>query len=796
MEKSSKYGYFSSDSKEYIITRPDTPRPWINYLTNGKFTSLCSSTGGGYAFYIDSGYNRITREVPGDQILNDRPGRYLYLRDNDSGEYWSANWQPIMKTADFWEARIGLGYNKITSINHKIQSDVTFFVPLDEDLEIWDISLKNLSEKKRSISVTSYIEWVLGAFGKDLADRNFDALFNDVYFKDNVIYATKRRWDRPDKRGVTWDYWAYLSGSLKFDCWDCVKEDFIGQYRYLSNPQAIEKGFCKNGHGESEDAIGALMKILELEPGEEKKFHFVLGIEKNPKTIKTKLKEFAKRSFVEEKFKELKDFWNDYMDKLTVKTPDPDFDLSVNVWNKYQAWITSQMGEMDSYYIGSGSWGFRDESQHIFGVLPIKPEFVKEKVVELLEHQLADGQTVHSWNPLTNEAAITNHSDDPQWLVMTVLNYVKETGDLRFLKKEVDYFINPKEPRPEQQPQGTVLEHIIKALDHTLYHVSPSGVPLRRTADWNDALAGGHLGKGESLMVANQTAWNILELIPILDRLGEKTKARTYLNIYEHLKKTINEQYWDGKWYIRATDDEGNFIGTHHNREGKIHINGQTWPVLSKIAPNHRAVEAMDSLWENLMTKYGALTFTPAYTKLNGALGVISQFAPGTKENATIFSHPNAWVVIAECLLGRGEKAFEAWRRSSFLIRGRDPDLYKTEPYCYAEYSYGPESSHFGRGSYSWMTGSAAWFFRACTDYILGIQPTLDGLLIDPCVPRKWDKFEINRSFRGASYKIKVTNPARVNKGVKEIRVNGKAIKGQILPAFSKGKHLIEVELG
>ncbi|OGY21377.1 MAG: hypothetical protein A2126_01210 [Candidatus Woykebacteria bacterium GWB1_45_5] len=787
MTVSTKYGHFSKDGKEYIITRPDTPRPWINYLTNGKYTALCSATGGGYSFYIDPSYNRITRETPGEQILADRPGRYIYIRDNDTGEYWSANWQPVMKPADFWEARIGLGYNKMASINHDIKSEVTYFVPLGENVEIWDVTIKNLSEKSRDISVISYVEWVLGSFSKDLSDRVFDSLFNDVYFKENVIYATKRRWDRPDKPGVAWDHWAYMSGSEEFECFNCVKEDFIGEYRYLSNPIAVELGFCKNGYGESEDAIGSLMKTFKLKAGEEKRFHYLLGVERSQEEIDTKVREFRKRSFVDKKFKEINKFWEDYLGELTVKTPDPEFNLSVNIWNKYQSWITSQIGEMDSYYIGSGSFGFRDECQHIFGVLPINQGFVKERLVEILKHQFEEGHTVHNWNPLTGQGVVTNHSDDPQWLVMAVLNYVKETGDLGFLKERVKYL---------DKGEGSVLEHMLRALDYTLYHVSPNGIPLRRTADWNDALAGGHLGKGESLMVANQVAWNILEIVPVLEVVKERAKARRYLNIYEHLKKTINEQYWDGAWYIRATADDGSLIGSHRNKEGKIHINGQTWPVISSIATTARGRRAMDSLWQHLMTKYGALTFTPAYTKLNADLGVISQFAPGSKENATVFSHPNTWVIIAECILGRGDKAYDAWKRTSFLTRSKEPDLYKMEPYVYTEFSYGPQSPHFGLGSYSWMTGSAAWFFRACTDYILGVRPRLGGLFIDPCIPKDWKEFSVQRNFRGATYHIHVRNSHRANKGVKQIKVDGKAITGQILPVFSRGKHKVEVELG
>ncbi|MDP2671090.1 MAG: glycosyl transferase family 36 [bacterium] len=782
-----KYGHFSPDGREYIITRPDTPRPWINILTNGRYTSLVSHTGGGYSFLDEPVYNRITRGVPGEQILQDRPGRYLYVRDNDSGEYWSINWQPVMAKPEFWEARIGLGYNKIVSLNRGIQGEVTFFVPEGIKAEVWMVKIKNTTERVRNLSVTSYVEWVLGNYMKDLYDRVFDSLFNDAYFEDNTVFATKRRWERPDKPGLPWNLVAYMSGDLDFECYDCVKENFIGQYRYLSNPIAVEKGECQNAYGESEDAIGSLTKILTLKPKEEISFNIFVGVEQTKKEAKKTIKFLSKKENVIRKFNERGVWWDKYLDKFVVETPDPDFNLSVNIWNKYQSWITANLGEMTSYYHGGGDFGFRDEAQHLFGVLPFNQDFAKEWTKKLLEHQGSDGKVAHNWNLTTGKAVVTDHSDDPQWLVMAVLNFIKETGETQFLEERVNFL---------DKGAASVLDHLTLALDYTLYHVSPNGIPLRRTADWNDALAGGHLGKGESLMVANQVASNILELLPILDKMGKKAKARVYVNIYDHLKKTINEQYWDGEWYVRATDDEGNFIGSQKNKEGKIHINGQTWPVISHIASGDRAEEAMNSLWKHLQTEYGALSFTPAYTKMNSALGIISQFAPGTKENATIFSHPNAWVVIAEAILGRGDKAYEAWKRSSFLTRSKQPDIYKVEPYVYAEFSYGPQNPHFGQGKYSWMTGSAAWFLRACTDWILGVRPTVDGLIVDPCIPKSWQRFKVKREFRGAVYNISVNNEAGVFKGVKEIKVDGKLLKEKILPVFKSGQHNIEVKMG
>lgn len=790
MPNSSKYGYFSPDGTEFIITNPKTPTPWINYLVNDQYFALVSHTGGGYSFVTDPTFNRITREYPGDSISSDRPGRYLFIRDNETGEFWSANWQPVNKKTDFWEGRIGLGYNKIVSINQQIKSEITYFVPQDDQVEFWQVSIKNNSSKKRDLSLFTYVEWVLGSYVKDLTDRSFDSLFNNVFFEENIIFATKRRWERPDQN-FAWDKWAFISGDTKWDSFDCVKAEFIGLYQYLSSPLAVERGECKNSQGESEDAIGSLMKRITLEANQEFKLNIILGVAENKEKIREIVEKYSKKEEVEEKFNDLKQYWQEYLSRLWVKTPDREFDLTVNVWSKYQAWVTSHLGEVDSYYIGSGSLGFRDQCQNIFGVLPQSPEFAKKWLITLMEHQFQRGKTVHSWNQTTGEISVTDHSDDAQWLVMSVLNYLKETGDLGFLKEEVKYLLD--------EGEGSVLEHILKAMDYTLDHLGKSGIPLRRTADWNDALAGGHLGRGESAMVGNQVCFNITELLKVLEKLDNQEKMRVlikkYQEVRENMKKVLNEDYWDGEWFIRASDDGGNLIGSKKSVEGKITLNSQTWPIISGVASLERGKQAMDSAWKHLDSPFGLIISWPSYTHLSEGLGIISQFAPGTKENGTIFLHTNAWAIIAECLLGRGDKAYEIFRRTSFINRGKDPDTYKAEPYVYSEFIYGPDSPHFGQGSYSWITGSATWFYRAFTDWILGVRPTMEGLLIDPCVSG-WEEFEIKRTFRGAIYQISFHNPGKVYRGVLSIEVDGQKIEGNLLPVFKEGKHRVTVEMG
>jgi cellobiose phosphorylase len=372
--------------------------------------------------------------------------------------------------------------------------------------------------------------------------------------------------------------------------------------------------------------------------------------------------------------------------------------------------------------------------------------------------------------------------------MLIIIHYLYETGDLAFLEENIPFY---------DTGEATVKEHLIRALEYSLRHLSPRGIPLRRTADWNDALTGGRLGKGESVMVAHQLAYTIKILIPVLEKIGEKELIKKYQLIYDRVKNTLNKDFWDGAWYIRATTDDGGPIGSKKNKEGKIDINAQTWSVLSGVGHfKGRDKKAMDSVWEHLNTKYGPAMFLPAYHLPSETFGIVSQFTPGTKENGAIFNHPVTWAIIAECLLGRGDKAYKYWQETSPVLRGEDPDLYKVEPYVYAEFIYGPDHPQFGRGSFTWTTGSASWYWRACLDYIIGLQPTLDGLKVEPCLPKVWTKVKVERDFRGSRYLIEINNPQKVNKGVKSIIVDDKKIKGNILPLFPNGEHQVIVEMG
>jgi cellobiose phosphorylase len=771
-----KWGHFSEDGREYIVTNPSTPRPWINYLTNGHYCAICSHTGGGYSFVDDSGYNRITREHPGDEIFEDRPGRYVYVHEVETGKIWSLNWQPALAPLTYYEARVGLGYTAISAITNKLQSDVTYFVPMDEDIEVWMVNLKNLSKKQRTLRIYTYSELVLGEFKTDIDDRSFVNLFNKTWFDKNVLFATKSRWHNPDGKIMAWDKTFFATLNVPVEGHETMRERFLGEYQYLSSPNMVKEGLMPHHIGDSADAISCLVQEVVLKPNETHEFDCILGTVKNEEQAHKIRQKFLSRNKIVMALKEVNSYWQKYNSHLNSETPDKSFDASVNVWNRYQCWVTAQWSEMDSYYIaGSGVFGFRDEAQHIYGILPHDTELYCKRLHDLLIHQFKSGMTVHNWDTFNKKGTVTNHSDDPQWLAMAILNFIKETGDLSYLSQHVPYY---------DGGDGEVYDHLIKALDYTLARESDRGISLRQKADWNDALSGSSEGIGESMMVANQLCWNLRELIPILHARNDQDAAAHYFAHYERISHNLNKFAWDGQWYIRATEDTKKTIGSHKNNEGVIHLNGQTWPIISGVAQyKDRGIKAMKQVWKKLMTPYGPTIFLPSYTKKNSQLGIISQFTPGTKENGTIFLHPTTWAIIAECILGRGDEAYEIWRRASFITRSRDPK-YKSEPYVYPEYMYGPEHPKFGQGSYTWITGSAAWNYRACTDYILGVRPVLEGLLIDPCVPKKWSKWKVKRDFRGCSYIIEFNNPNHVCKGVKEIIANGHKLDGVVLPLF------------
>lgn len=786
------YGHFTRDGLTYVIKKYDTPRPWANILTNGQYCALVSHTGGGYSFVGSSGYNRITRALPSELTLTDRPGRYIYIRDQHTKDYWSLGWQPVCKTPDFWECRHGLGFTQIRSVMNGIDGNVTYFVPISENFEVWRVSLKNTGPGPRTLSIFTYVEWCLGNYAFDLLETGFASLFNDVYYDDGTIYATKRLWNighTAAKPHATWGRHAYVSASFPVKGFDCIREDFLGMYRSLANPKSVEEGKCRNTSGSGRDGVGVLQTEVSIDPGSEFTFAVIMGVEEDKDTIKEITTKYLKEPSGDATLPLMNDlgsFWKDYVSKVWVSTPDPDFDLSVNIWNKYQAWFTSSFARMSSYYIGGGSIiGLRDSSQDVLGVMPMHPEASKQRILEIMRHQYKDGSCLHNWDPITDMGPKTGHSDDAMWLVLVVSEYLRETGDCGILDEQVEYY---------DGGSGTVYEHLQMSISFTVSRSSKRGIPLIGAGDWNDGLDQvGAEGRGESVMTAEFLCLALREIAVMAEIKGNLDEMAKYEKLRFQLSERINDFFWDKEWYQRATTDAGSVIGGSCNETGKIYLNAQTWAVLSDAAPRERALVAMDSCKKYLDTQYGPAIFLPAYDEPDPSVGIITMFAPGTKENGTIFNHPVCWTVIAEAMLGRGKEAYEYWKKTSFLTRGRDPEVYKAEPYVYAEYVYGPDSPHFGQGEFTWTTGTAPWMWRACLDWILGIRPEYNGLKIQPAIPREWQGFFVRRPFRGGIYEIEVSNPKGVSYGVKEVIVNGQPISGNLIEPLGPGVHRVKV---
>lgn len=797
-----KYGRFSDDNREFVVTRPDTPAPWVNYISNTRYTGLISHTGGGYSYWMDPRDSRITRHRY-NSLPWDRPGRYVYLRDED-GHYWSLSWQPTATKLDFYECRHGMGYTVIATRYSGISSETTYFVPLDDDLEIWHVRLRNERSTPARLSVFSYVELCLGHALVDLINQPNDQHFNIVKFepRDQAIYATKNYW--VTYRGATvkqpnqgWNKQVFFTTSLPISGWDGLKDGFIGKWRSEANPEGVERGELSNTNITAGDACAALQSYVELEPGQEVEFTVLLGCV-DAEGYREKAVPLIRKYLVPEnaslELERVKDYWEDYLTSSVVNTPDSEMNLMLNIWAKRQAWVTFNMNRNAGYYHGGLLFGVgvRDQCQDLMGPLMSEPDVVKERILEVLSHQFSDGSTLHNYFKLTGQGEKTGHSDTPLWLPLAVISYLKETADWAFLEEIVPF---------QDEGEVSVLEHVVRAVSYALGSLTKNNLPRFGPGDWNDTLDYvGREGRGESVWVAHFLCYILRETAELLDYLANHGYTRISTDLdnetardqfrteYETIAEALNTRCWDGEWYIRGTRDDGGMIGSSNNVEGQIFMNAQSWAVISGIAPPERAKTAMDSAYRMLNTDRGPKILTPAYTKVDSGVGLATRCVPGKKENAAIFNHVAAWAILAECLLGNGDRAYEYYRKTMPMIQAQDPDVYKMEPYVYSEYVTSPDHSTFGQASHSWLTGSAVWMLRDGLDYILGVRPTYDGLMIDPCIPHEWDGFRITRRFRGVTYEIEVRNPKHVQHGVLSIEVDGQKIDGNIMPPALAGQ--------
>jgi len=784
----SKYGYFSEDGREFVIVRPDTPTPWVNVMSNGDYGLVISQAGSGFSWRGNSALARIN--VWHQDLIRDEYGKYVYLRDNQSGEIWSLSWKPCCPTFDSYEVRHGIGYTSIRSVKNGIESSMLVFVPPEEPIEIWRITIRNTGGTRRELSLFTYLEWCLGN-GMD-THREFHRTFIETRYDPELraIFGKKRPLPVPSyistgRPEVSLE--GFHAVNLDPVGYEGNKQAFLGLYCDVCKPEAVKRGSLTNSVGKFYDNIASLHVRLELAPGEERAIIFTLGSASQSEAVRL-IRKYRSTEEVDRAFEKVKKFWDKLMAGLVVDTPDPSFNLMTNYWLKYQA-ISGHMWAKTGYYQCSGAYGFRDQLQSSLVLLPLAPHLTRKQALLHAAHQFADGTVYHWWHPLTELGMRTNISDNMLWLPYILTFYLEETGDWKVLKERIPFL---------DAPPATLYEHCKRAIDFALSKFTPRGLPLIGSGDWNDGLSAvGLRGKGESIWLGHFLYGILRRFAGVCRKMGDRKTAGRYERVAERLKDSINRYGWDGEWYWRASKDTGGLVGSRKCKEGKIYLNAQTWGVINETAPPERINKAMESVERYLLRNYGPLLLYPAYTVPDETIGYITRYAPGMRENGGVYTHAGTWCILAYCKLGRGDMAYDIYKRMSPPRRGMDADKYQGEPYVLPGNTDGPQSIFYGKGSWTWYTGSAAWMFKVSTEWILGIRPTGDGLLIDPCIPREWNGFRMVRRFRGSTYEIEVMNPGHVCRGVKEITVNGKPIKGQVLPIPKRrGTYRVKVAMG
>ncbi len=780
-----KYGYFDEKNREYVITRPDTPTPWINYLGSDEYCAMISNTAGGYSFHRDPKEQRIIR-FRYNNIPPDRPGRYIYIRDNRSSDFWSATWQPVLtpfagkprgQKAYGYECRHGMGYTRIASSYRGIKTDATYFVPLNENLEVWKFTIKNTSGSTRHLSVFTYVEFCLWNAVMDMTDFQYTLNIARTKAEGNAIYHVTGYWP---KIGDT--RFSYLASSEKVSGFDGDREAFIGPYRSESDPIVVETGKSADSKAAGGNPIGSLWNEVTLKKGQEKTIVFILGIGYDMKDAARFIKKYSDTARADEEFKKLKTYWEEYFTRYVADTPDKEVDLMVNTWNQYQCRTTFNWSRSASYYeagIGRGM-GFRDSNQDTLGVVHAIPERVKLRIKELAANQFENGSSYHQFFPLTKKGERGGYSDDPLWLIVSAAGYIKETGDFAFLDEVIPF---------ADKGRGTMYEHLQRAVDYVNSKVGPQGLPLMGFADWNDCLnLGGKNDKAETVWVGQFLVYAARELVRIAELKNDQASMGRYDEIATKMQAIINDVAWDGDWYIRAFDDFGTPVGSSKNKEGMIDLITQAWAVMAGLADEKRLARCMDMVKKHLDSEHGVMLCAPPYAEYDPKIGVVGTFSPGLKENGGVFCHANPWAMIAEAILGRGDRAFEYYKKIAPVTRNKIPEVHKTEPYVYAQYIAGRAHPEFGRARNSWLTGSAAWNFFAVSSYILGIRAEYRGLMVDPSIPARWKGFKVKRMFRGSLYDIEVINASRVSKGVKHIELDGQKIYGNMIPVRKDGR--------
>ena len=798
-----QYGHFDNEKREYVIDRVDLPVSWTNYLGVKDLCVVVNHTAGGYMFYQSPEYHRVTR-FRGNAVPMDRPGHYVYLRDAKDGDYWSISWQPVGKPLDQakYTCRHGMSYTTYECDYKGIKASQTLMVPMDDAVELWDVRLKNTTDKERRISVFSYCEFSFHHIMIDNQNFQMSLYCAGSSYDENIIEY--------DLFYEEFGY-QYFTSNVTPDGFDCLRDSFLGAYRTEDNPIAVERGTCSGSHELGNNHCGSLQKDLVLAPGEEVRLIFMLG-EGNREAGKKIREKYSDMANVDAAYAQLKDYWENKFAQLQIKTPNEGMNTLINTWNPYQAEVNIMFSRFASFIEVGGrtGLGYRDTAQDAMTIPHSNPEKCRQRIVELLRGLMTKGYGLHLFSPewfdpdakkekkkpfksptvipTVNANDIVHGledacSDDALWLVPSIIEYIKETGDAGFADEAVTY---------ADGGEGTVYEHMKRILDFSAEQVGATGICKGLRADWNDCL---NLGGGESAMVSFLHYWAICHFLQLAEYLGRTEDVEKYQAMRERVGNVCNRELWDKEWFIRGITKNGKKIGTSEDAEGKVHLESNAWAVLSGAADVEKGKRAMDSVDKYLFTPYGILLNAPSYTVPDDDIGFVTRVYPGLKENGSIFSHPNPWAWAAECVLGRGDRAMKFYNALCPYYQNNMIEIRQSEPYSYCQFVVGRDHTAFGRARHPFMTGSGGWAYFSATRYMLGIRPDFEHLTIDPCIPADWKEFSAVRRWRGAEYKIHVENPDGVMKGVQELYLDGEKV--ECIPVMAQGsRHDVRVVMG
>ncbi len=790
-----KYGQFSAEGREFVIKDVRTPTPWINYIYNDQYFATISNNGGGISYIGNPLHGRITRWRIND-VPSDRPGKYIYFRDHESGVVWSATWQPVGLNYKAYSVRHGFGYSVMTCRLDDVHSEVTYFVPRSDTREIWQLNIRNLSSRTRYLSTWGYVEFALGHALIDQINQCDDQHFNRVYFDPefNSLFATKTYWvtgslGTQQQENQEWDHWAYFTMSEPADAYETMRERFIGPYRSESNPLAFEEGGLSCRDTDFGNTVGVLEKSITLAPGEEQTLLFSLGVlpKEDFQHHRHEISRCMTAKSADRELQEIRLHWTRHFNAVQAEIPDREVSHFQNYWNAYQARTAFDVRRVASYYywgIGRG-WGFRDTAQDIVGISISDHAAARERILLLCRQMFPSGVVYHHFYQ-DKQGEITRHCDDPFWFILAVTEYIRETDDTDLMET-----VQPFADRSE----GSVLAHLMAVMNFAENNLGPHGLPVFGRGDWNDTLdyVGGESG-GESVWGAMFYTAMLSRLADLLEYCGYSSELLPVRALKTRLKKSVNDACWDGDWYIRAFTGSGHPIGSRQNDTGKIYLNTQSWAVISGIADKERARRALDSVRKHLDSEYGPKICAPAYRRVDPSIGLITRCVPGKKENGAVFLHPAAWLIQAACMMNRGKEAWTTYRKLLPFVH--DPDLFQAEPYVYSQYVTSDEHEYPGRASHSWQTGTAAWMYRIFIDYIIGVRAVFDGLLIDPHFPEDWSGTAVTRTFRGTVYRIRIDRDSKLRPGALIILCDNQPIKGSRVPVFKKDCCQVDVKWG